>query len=295
MGEQEDAIELVVAAQKQSIGAGSVLRVLPTRMRRTVGPFVFFDHMSDAPGGAPQALDVDPHPHIGIATVTYLFEGALLHRDSIGSSQVIEPGGVNWMSAGRGIVHSERTPIEMRARPPRSFGVQCWVALPESSEMGEPSFQHFPRAALPSLRSDGAEVLLIAGALFKLESPVRTDSPLLCAALSMSQGARLTIPSDHQERALVLLDGDGELGGVPIARHHMVVLREGSAPSLRAHAEIRAVLIGGPPLKQRRYMDWNFVSTRREQIDTSKEFYRKGLLGQIPGEAPNLPLPEDVA
>ncbi len=287
----------VISGKWKPLGGGRVLRLLPTMQRRTVGPFVFVDHMGPTPGsttGTPMAVDVPPHPHIGIATVTYLFEGAILHRDSIGSEQLIEPGAVNWMTSGRGIVHSERTPPHLRGAPPELFGVQSWVALPRDGEDVEPSFQHVPASLLPQFESGRLRVRLIAGGGFGLESPVTIASPLWCAAIEADDTSTLSIPSEYEERALIVLAGGARVGGVEVEAGSMALLAPGHEPQLRFDGAGRAFLIGGPPLPERRYLDWNFCSTRPERIAEAKEQYRRGELGALPEDGPNLPLPEDV-
>jgi len=249
-----------------------------------------------APGeGAPKVVvDVPPHPHIGLATVTYLFEGAMFHRDSIGSAQVIEPGAVNWMTSGSGIVHSERTPPEMRESPPALYGVQCWVALPVGEEDTAPAFQHVPAGDLHVLERDGVQIRVVAGRAFEHESPVATLSPLGCAALVSEAGGTIQVPRDFEERALVLLDGHAEVGSRSLREHTMFVLPRDEEVSVRFPVASRAFFVAGPPLGERRYLDWNFCSTRKERIAEAKQLYREGKLGQIPGEEPQLPLPEDV-
>lgn len=264
--------------------------------KRTVGPFVFVDHMGASKLSKVERplVDVPPHPHIGLATVNYLFEGAIFHRDSIGSAERITPGAVNWMTSGRGIVHSERTPTELRHDPPPLFGVQSWVALPKGGEDVEPTFQHVPSADLPLLERDGVSVRLIAGTGFGMSSPVVVASPIWCAAVECRRSGRVLLPADHQERAFLLLDGAAEIQGEALRPGSMAVLPEGWEPVVSFSAPSRAFLIGGPPLPERRYLDWNFCSTQPERIEAAKELYRKGLLGEIPDEGANLPLPEDV-
>lgn len=293
---QENAILQVLTAQTRSIGDAKVLRVLPSVERRTVGPFVFVDVMgSHNASHPPRPLhDVPPHPHIGIATVTYLFSGALFHRDSIGSAQRIEAGDVNWMSSGRGIVHGESIlPSEGAAARP-VFGVQSWVALPVGREDQEPTFEHVPSSQLPVIARERVEVRLVAGSGFGQESPVRVASPLVAAAVVADGGGRLVLPSDHDERAIILLEGSVLLDGQRFEAGTMIVLREGTEPELVAQGNARAFLIGGPALLEKRYLDWNFCSTRKERIAEAKDLYRRGLLGRIPELGENLPLPEDV-
>jgi redox-sensitive bicupin YhaK (pirin superfamily) len=283
-----------IAAQVRSIGSSDVLRYLPTVACRTVGPFVFLDQMGQSDAAPAGAIDVPPHPHIGLATVTYLFEGAVFHRDSLGSAQVIEQGAVNWMTSGFGIVHSERTPLEMRSSPPSLFGVQCWVALPREAEDIAPSFEHVPARDLPRLERDGVEIRVVAGRAFEQESPVSILSPLGCASLVSEAGGVLSVPADFEERAIVLLNGEGELEGQLIHEQSMLVLPQGEPCRIRFTAASRAFFLAGPPLPERRFLDWNFCSTRKERIAEAKSLYREGKLGQIPGEEPQLPLPEDV-
>lgn len=284
-----------VAAQVRSIGSSDVLRFLPTAACRTIGPFVFLDQMGHrAPGEGGSAVEVPPHPHIGLATVTYLFEGALFHRDSIGSAQLIEPGAVNWMTSGSGIVHSERTPPEMRDSPPALYGVQCWVALPVGEEDVAPAFQHVPASDLPLLERGGVQIRVVAGRAFEQESPVRILSPLGSAALVSEAGGTIEVPPDFEERALVLLNGRAEVGQLALREHTMLVLPRDEKVSIRFPVASRAFFVSGPPLRERRYLDWNFCSTRKERIAEAKQLYRQGKLGQIPGEEPQLPLPEDV-
>lgn len=293
-----------IESKWRSIGEEQVLRFLPSLRRRTIGPFVFVDHMGARTSGQStaslaadvplRAVDVPPHPHIGIATVTYLFEGALLHRDSIGSTQLIEPEAVNWMTSGRGIVHSERTPAELRESPPPLYGVQSWVALPKGGEDVEPTFQHVPAAELPVALHGEISVRLIAGTGFNMASKVVVASPIWCAAVQCTGSGRLLIPADHEERAILLLEGTAFVDGDPLHPGTMAVLPAGAEPKLSFASRGRAFLIGGPPLPERRHLDWNFCSTRPERILEAKELYRKGELGEIPGEGPNLPLPRDV-
>lgn len=282
----------IIHGKTHAIGMLSVVRVLPTRQKRSVGPFVFVDHMAFETGAIP-VVDVAPHPHIGISTVTYLFEGSLIHRDSLGTVQRISPGAVNWMTAGRGIVHSERTPEEVREQPPVLFGVQCWVALPLGSEDIEPHFEHYGADELPCIRDSGTAIRLVAGELMGELSPVRTASPLLCAAVEMEEGSSVVLEGDEDERALIVLSGEVRAAGTAMGAEQMGVFGPGQI-RVETLAPTRAFLIGGPVLAERRYMDWNFVATDRERIERAKERYRARELGVIAGESEQLPLPEDV-
>jgi redox-sensitive bicupin YhaK (pirin superfamily) len=239
-------------------------------------------------------VDVEPHPHIGLATVTYLFEGTLLHRDSLGTIQRIEPAAVNWMTAGAGIVHSERTPDELRANPLPLLGVQCWVALPEETEQGSPHFEHYPSKDRPFLEAEGATARLIAGSMSGKTSPVKTDSRLLCVGIDVPHRASWSLEVSEEERAVVVVSGRLRVAGTWIEEGSMALLSLGPELDLLAEAKCRALLIGGPALAKRRVMDWNFVATDRALIERAKEKYRLRELGVIPGETDQLPLPEDV-
>lgn len=282
----------IIEGRMHEVADIQVRRVLPTRHKRSVGPFVFVDQMRS--GTRNPAVDVEPHPHIGLSTVTYLFEGTLLHRDSLGTRQRIEPGAVNWMTAGRGIVHSERTPDDFRSTPPRLVGVQCWVALPERTEQSAPHFEHYPATDLPVIEKGGAAMRLIAGSLGGDASPVKVDDPLFCAAIDAEGGATWDLDVAEQERAVIVVQGTLIVAGTEVQEGSMGLLGGGPRVSLRAEAKCRALLIGGPALDKRRVMDWNFVATERSLIERAKEMYRSRELGVIPGETDQLPLPEDV-
>jgi redox-sensitive bicupin YhaK (pirin superfamily) len=281
-------------AQARDLGGGfMVRRLLPSADRRAVGPFVFFDHFGpiDVPAGAHH--DVRPHPHIGLATLTYLFEGAIMHRDSTGVVQRIEPGAVNWMSAGRGIVHSERTPRDLVDRPHRSHGLQLWIALPEALEDSAPSFQHVPAEAIPRVRIDGATARVVAGAAFGAASPVETASPTLAVVLDLDVASGTTIalpPGDATERALYALDHPIEVDGVMVDERTMVVLAPGTTPALAAPRGGRVVLVGGESLGHR-FLSWNFVASTRERIRAAEDDWLAQRFARIPGETEFIPLP----
>jgi redox-sensitive bicupin YhaK (pirin superfamily) len=232
---------------------------------------------------------VRPHPHIGLATVTYLFEGAMMHRDSLGVVQRIEPGAINWMSAGRGIVHSERTPDDLRAVPRRSHGLQLWLALPEADEAGEPSFAHTPAEALPSLEVGGASVRVLVGSAFGATSPVATRSPTLYLDIHLTADDAFPLPP-ATERAIYVVDGEAQLDGEPLPLHTMVVLHADEEPMLSADGETRVVLIGGDPLGPR-LMWWNFVATGKERIGQAAADWEAGRFAAVPGETESIPLP----
>ena len=286
------ALQLLHPVDKDLGGGFTVRRVLPSAARAAVGPFVFFDHFGPvdaAPGGH---HDVRPHPHIGLATLTYLFEGAIQHRDSTGAVQRIEPGAVNLMTAGRGIVHSERTPKDLLDRERRSHGLQLWIALPDAHEEDAPHFQHVPAAAVPAAEIGGVLVRVVAGTAFGLASPVQTLSPVLCVDINfgLASGASLTVPAAAAERALYSIDHDVELDGERIPAFTMVVVPDGAEPVLSAPRGARVVLVGGTPLGHR-YLVWNFVSSRKERIRQAQDDWEAQRFERVPGETEFIPLP----
>ncbi|WDD95104.1 pirin family protein [Burkholderia sp. FERM BP-3421] len=287
-----DAIKTILKPHVRDIGNLQVRRTLPALAARLVGPFIFFDHMGPAELPAGAGLDVRPHPHIGLATVTYLFDGAILHRDSLGSVQTIVPGDVNWMTAGRGIVHSERTPDDVRRRGQTIHGIQTWVALPLTHEAGEPSFAHHPAATLPALERDGVALTVIAGDAFGAVSPVATFSRTLYAAARFGARTALGFDADHEERAVYLVDGDLSIDGTPLDAAHMAVLAPGARAALASAGGARVMLLGGDRLDGERFVDWNFVSSSRATIEAAKEAWRDQRMGQVPGETEWIPLPE---
>lgn len=286
--------EATIPTRPRSIGAFEVGRVLPAPARRMVGPFAFLDHMGPAtlpPGGG---MDVRPHPHIHLATVTYLFEGEVHHRDSVGSSQVIRPGAINWMIAGRGIVHSERSPAEARERGARVHGLQLWVALPTSHEDVAPSFSHHPAETIPGWREGGARVRVLAGEARGVRSPVPTASPLSYLELELEVGARFEVPAEHEERAIYVVAGELRCGDRAIPERTMVVLRPRASYTLEARSRARAVVLGGAPLDGPRWIWWNFVSSSRERIEHAAREWREGRFPKVPGdELESIPLTEE--
>jgi redox-sensitive bicupin YhaK (pirin superfamily) len=258
-----------------------------------VGPFIFFDHMGPTKFAQGQGIDVRPHPHIALATVTYLFSGSLEHRDSLGSDRVIRPGDVNWMTAGRGIAHSERTPQAARAAGEQSQGIQSWVALPDGQEDVEPSFIHYPAAVLPQRTLDGVELTVIAGDGFGLKSPVATLWPTFYVDARFPDGATLEIAPEHTERAVYVAQGQIEVEGAVISEGEMAVFEPGSRPALRARGATRAMLLGGERFPTPRYIWWNFVASSQERIDAAKRRWSNGEFAQVPGETEFIPLPAD--
>ena len=281
-----------IVPRTRDLGGFEVRRVLPAAERRMVGPFVFFDQMGPVEFMAGRGIDVRPHPHIGLATVTYLFAGSIVHRDSLGSAQSIAPGDVNWMTAGRGIVHSERSDAELRKRPQTLSGIQIWVALPERDEEIAPDFTHYPAASLPLIEGEGKSVRVVAGALLGKTSPVKTRSALFYAAATLAAGASLPLDAVHEERAAYLLHGGVEIDGNLYAPGRLLVFAPGQALTLRAREAARVLLFGGEPLDGPRHLWWNFVSSRKERIEQAKEDWKTSRFGQVPGETEFIPLPD---
>jgi redox-sensitive bicupin YhaK (pirin superfamily) len=286
-----DPSHLLLSPHTKDLGGGfTVRRLLPSAVRQAVGPFIFFDHFGPVEAGPADNHDVRPHPHIGLATLTYLFEGAIQHHDSSGVSQRIEPGAINWMTAGRGIVHSERTPADLRSQQRRSHGLQLWVALPAADEDMAPSFVHTPAAAIPEIEIGGARLRVLVGEAFGALSPVAVRSPTLYLDIALGAGDAFPLPP-APERAVYVVEGDAQLDGEDIPPGRMVVLAEGDEPMLSADAAARVVLIGGAPLGPR-HIWWNFVSTRPERIAQAADDWAAQRLGSVPGETEFIPLPD---
>jgi redox-sensitive bicupin YhaK (pirin superfamily) len=285
-------LALTLKARDRPVGAFSVRRLLPAAQRQAVGPFLFFDHFGPLETARGADIDVRPHPHIGLATVTYLFEGAMDHRDSAGYVQRIEPGAVNWMTAGRGIVHSERAPAELAARPVRTHGLQLWTGLPRAREEAEPSFSHTPASRIPSLAPGGAQVRVLVGRAWGAESPVPTLMETLYLDIALPAGAELAIPPLAEERALYGVDHAFQVDGSDCAPHVMAVLEKGATVRVRAGAPARIVLIGGEPLDGHRFIWWNFVASSKGRIAEAAGLWEKQQMGRIAGETEWIPLPE---
>jgi len=295
----ESALETVVAPRTRDLGDGfEVRRALPSAERRMVGPFVFLDQMGPHMFKAGSGLDVRPHPHIGLATVTYLFDGEILHRDSLGSVQPIRPGAVNWMTAGRGIVHSERTATDIRQRESSLFGLQCWVALPRAEEERAPDFAHISTDRLPVEEGEGIVACIIAGAFFGKKSPVATLSDLFYVDVLLQPGASLDIPALHEEQAMYIVEGRLELGGDGIFdAGRLLVCKPGKSVTIRSSGAgpARVMLLGGEPMDGPRYLSWNFVSSSSERIEQAKEDWRRQKFPAVPGETEFIPLPESAS
>ncbi len=292
-----EPVEAVIIPPSRDLGDGfTVRRALPSAHRRMVGPFIFMDQMGPVAFAGDHALDVRPHPHIGLATVTFLIEGEILHRDSLGNELPIRPGEVNWMTAGRGIVHSERTPAHVRATGGSLFGLQTWVALPAAHEETAPAFAHYAADALPVAEDAGARLALIAGTADGLTSPVQTLSDMIYADLVLAPGARYRFGADHVERAVYVVTGslriEGQDGSFGAAQ--LVVIRPGAEVVLTSDEPSRLMLAGGEPFPEKRLIYWNFVSSRADRIEQAKDDWRAGRFDPVPGESEFIPLPADV-
>ena len=275
-GDAVDLIDVEIAPRARDLGDFEVRRALPAPERQMVGPFIFFDQMGPAEFLTGKGIDVRPHPHIGLATVTYLFRGGLHHRDSLGASAEILPGAVNWMVAGNGITHSERTAAERRKGPSALFGIQTWVALPDAAEETAPAFEHAPKESLPLIADGGAQVRVILGALYGETAPVRTFSEMFYADAALAAGASLPLPDNHEDRGIYILQGAVEIAGRRWEAGRMLVFRPGDAVSLKALEDSRLMLLGGATMEGPRYIWWNFVASSREKIEAAKEAWRAG-------------------
>ncbi len=288
-----DAIENLIVPRASDIGGFSVRRALPTRDRRLVGPFIFFDRMGPAILKAGEALDVKPHPHIGLSTVTYLFDGEIKHRDSLGTEVVVRPGDINLMTAGRGIVHSERTPENLRGHPLSMSGLQTWLALPDDKEEIAPDFSHTEREAMPLIDIAGATGRVVIGDFAGLRSPVKTFTDTLYADLLLTPGAKFPFPADHEERAIYILSGSLEVAGDVFAADQLLAFRAGDDITLKGGVDgCHIMVFGGAALNSRRYIWWNFVSSSKERIEQAKEEWRTGRFDIVPGDEDEfVPLP----
>jgi redox-sensitive bicupin YhaK (pirin superfamily) len=286
------AVELVIEGRPRDLGSFSVRRTLPTLRRRLVGPFIFFDHMGPAELAPGHGVDVRPHPHIGLATVTYLFEGELVHRDSLGTEQTIQPGDLNWMVAGRGIVHSERSGATARQVGARLHGIQSWVALPDGREDCAPRFDHHDARTLPTVERDGARLRILAGEAYGARSPALVDSPTFYVDAQLAAGSGLALPDEYAERAAYIVEGTLACDGRSHAAGTLLVFRRGVAARMTAGTASRVMLLGGAPIGER-HIWWNFVSSSRNRLEDAKQKWREGSFPRVPGDEEEfIPLPE---
>ena len=287
-----DLIESVIVPRARDLGGFEVRRALPAAERQMVGPFIFFDQFGPVLMRAGQGIDVRPHPHIGLATVTWLFDGSIYHRDSLGSQQPIAPGELNWMTAGRGIVHSERTGEAELARDRQVFGIQSWVALPKAFEETAPAFEHVAMDRLPLIEDRGVAVRVVAGSVYGATSPVKTHSDLFYADVQMTAGSVLPLPADHEERGIYVAEGEIAIADQSFAAVRLLVFRPGDAISVRAQSDSRIMLLGGEPMDGPRHIWWNFVSSSKDKIEAAKDDWKRGRFAIVPGDEKDfIPLP----
>jgi redox-sensitive bicupin YhaK (pirin superfamily) len=286
-----DAIETVIVPRTRDLGGFEVRRALPSAQRRMVGPFIFFDQMGPSEFLLGAGLDVRPHPHIGLSTVTYLFDGEIMHRDSLGTVLPIRPGELNWMTAGRGIAHSERTPPELRSGT-RLFGIQSWVALSAADEETAPAFVHYDAGDMPVLSDEGKTVRVIAGSILGARSPVTTSSPMFYADAVLQAGAALPLDPDYDERAIYTVAGEIDVAGDRFGPGQLLVFRPGDRITVRARSDARVMLLGGEPMDGPRHIWWNFVSSRQDRIEQAKADWKAARFDSVPGESEFIPLPE---
>lgn len=290
------SIAHLLKGHEKDLGGGFVVRrYLPSAVKQAVGPFIFFDHFGPVEVPADADHDVRPHPHIGLSTVTYLFEGAMEHRDSLGTFQRIEPGAINLMTAGRGIVHSERTPKELVGVPHRTHGLQLWCALPKAHEEDEPSFQHTPASAIPELEVDGAKVRVLIGSAFGQSSPVKAFSHTLYLDVSLKAGQQLALTGLPPEAALYPVSGALEIDGAPVPQHTMALLDTALAQRVTAQSDAQFVIVGGDALDGHRFLFWNFVSSRKERLLQASDDWEAQRFPKVPGETEFIPLPKKPA
>lgn len=288
-----DAIEMVIVPRARDLGGFEVRRALPHARRQMIGPFIFFDQMGPALMQPGQGIDVRPHPHIGLSTVTWLFDGSIYHRDSLGSAQPISPGELNWMTAGKGIVHSERTAPPELARKRKVFGIQSWVALPRQYEETSPAFDHVASQELPLIDERGISARIIAGSLYGATSPVKTQSDLFYADVQMAAGTALPLPVEHEERGVYVAEGTIEIAGQTFEEGRLLVFRAGDAITIRARSNARVMLLGGEPMDGPRYIWWNFVSSSKERIEAAKDDWKNARFAIVPGDEKDfIPLPD---
>jgi len=289
-----EAIAQVIVPRTVDLGDFEVRRALPSARTRMVGPFIFFDHFGPAEFRAGNGLDVRPHPHIGLATVTYLFDGEIMHRDSLGTAAAIKPGEVNWMTAGRGIVHSERTGAELRTTGSPIHGLQMWVALPAPKEEMEAGFAHHDTAEFPMIEENGKSVRVVVGSLYGASSPVPVVHETIFGDVHLKTGGTLPLDADHEERAVYVIDGTIEISGDRFDKGRLLVFKPGDKITLTAATDAHFVILGGAPMYAPPHNSWNFVSSRKERIEQAKADWKAGHFGKVPGdEIEFIPLPEN--
>ena len=287
-----DALDLVIVPRARDIGGFEVRRALPHAKRQMVGPFIFFDQMGPVQFIGGQGMDVRPHPHIGLATVTYLFSGSILHRDSAGNVQEITPGAMNLMTAGKGIAHSERSPEFERAHGQRMYGLQTWIALPEKDEEIAPSFQHFGPGELPVVHERGLRARVIAGKAFGAAVPVNVASPWFYAEVDLDAGVSAPLDPDDEERAIYVVEGEVRIAGETFAGPRLLIFRPGDRITVTATRPSKIMFLGGDAMEGPRYVWWNFVSSRKERIEQAKQDWKTGRFDPVPSETEFIPLPE---
>lgn len=289
---QNDLIELLITPRPRDLGEFTVRRALPDRRRQRIGPFIFFDHMGPAEFAPGSGVNVRSHPHIGLATITYLFEGEILHRDSLGFVQPIRPGEINWMTAGKGIVHSEKVRPELLESGQKLHGLQTWVALPLEDEEIEPSFEHYAADGIPKLQRDGADITVVIGTAYGETSPVTTCSETLFVDVRLRDGAELELP-DAEELGVYVVEGTIELGGEKLADGVLAAVKSGASGSLKALGDAHVVFCGGATLAGERIIWWNFVTSSRDRLEQAKRDWQDGNFDPVPGEHDFIPLPEN--
>jgi len=286
-------VDIVIVPRARDIGGFEVRRALPSARRQMVGPFIFWDQMGPVRFPLGEGIDVRPHPHIGLSTLTYLFDGEIMHRDSLGTEQSIRPGEVNWMTAGRGIVHSERTGAELRAQGAALYGIQAWVALPRAHEDTDPGFAHIAGDALPVIEGEGKRVRIVAGSLWGKTSPVAGYSEMIYADAILETGAQLPVPAEHEERAVYVVEGTVSIAGDRFECGRLLILHPGDGVTVEAVSHARVLVLGGEPMDGPRFIWWNFVASSRERIEDAKADWKAGRFAIVPGdETEFIPLPE---
>jgi len=292
MASRPNSILQVISPETKDLGEFTVRRTLPDSDRQRVGPFIFFDHMGPADFPPGSGVSVRPHPHIGIATITYLFDGVIVHRDSLGFEQPITRGAVNWMTAGKGIVHSERSPEDLVSSGSQLHGIQAWVALPEELEETEPRFEHYPQEQIPAVSMPGIQLTIIAGEAYGNRSPVQTSSETIYIEADMEAGAELDCPGNFDELAIYVVGGEVTVDGYVVPPGQMAILAENTSANIAANTSSKLMILGGATIAGDRILWWNFVSSSRDRLDQAKKDWLAGEFDDVPGESEFIPLPE---